>query len=221
MARANGFYSEPSHAGFIALYFVVYVHCRYVSKLTSTVGFSYVLLSLSRTNWLIYLVAKVIVNLSAAKIYYLIVFQVILALAALTFIDIVLGSYDLSILERLGSIFIGIRIWFDNFLFGAGPSIVSSYVSEATLMTKTHSSIILSGLISKLASWGLLGTGLIYGLFKTSLLNFVQDTKFKLLILNCSILAFFMYDILFFVSTYFYLVAMVLLANERTSRNSQ
>lgn len=220
-ARANGFYSEPSHAGFLILYFVIYLYCRYVTKLTSLVGFSYVLMSLSRTNWIIYLVAKFISNLSLRKTYYLVAIQFLIALISLSFLEIALDDYDLSIIERLGSIFIGIRIWLENFLFGAGPSVVQKYVSQATMFTETHSSIILSGLISKLADWGLVGTLLIYCLFKTSLLDFIDDKKSKLLVINGSIIAFFLYDILFFISTYFYLVAMVLLLNEKSSQNNK
>jgi hypothetical protein len=212
--RANGFYSEPSHAAPIILVLIasIYFSKNSFNKLSIFLIVSlYVGYSLSRTNWLLTFVGFGIIFLPIIiqKLFLLIIF--ISGILGLYIMQNYVSDYDLSILERLSSTYSGLKIWSEYPFFGIGSVELEATINELTFGTDAHTTIIHSGIVNIMASNGLIGLFLIYGNLR-NLFKRLQNMDFTifLLVLSITMIAHFFYQILIFPAYYTVIIALIL-----------
>jgi hypothetical protein len=212
--RANGFYSEPSHAAPIILALIagIYFSKNSLNKFSIfLIVFLYASYSFSRTNWLLTFVGIGIIFLPIIiqKLFLLIIF--LSGILGLYIMQDYLSEYDLSILERLSSTYSGLKIWSEYPFFGIGSFELKTKISELTFGTNAHTSIIHSGIVHIMASNGLIGLFLIYGNLR-NLIKRLKNMDFTifLLVLCLTVISHFFYQILIFPAYYTVVTALIL-----------
>ena len=220
--RANGFYSEPSHAAPLILAILAGIHFAKTVKLKLILFIIVVFysgLSFSRTNWLILIIGLGLLYLPPALRKSFIILTAVSGLVGLIVMQDFVSDFDLSILERLSSTYSGLTIWIGNPIFGIGTAELKLKINEMTFGTTSHTSLIHSGQVAILASTGLVGLILIYG----NLLNLVKQIKITnpkifWLIITITLISHFFYQIIYFSSFYIVVSALIINVSHSTKK---